>query len=202
MLYSLRGTLILKTADTAVIECNGVGFACRTTLSTLSSLPKKGAEAMVYTYMKVGQDNSIELFGFATEQELSCFKMLTTVTGVGPKAGLSILSDTTPERFALHVASSDFKAFTKTKGIGAKLAQRIVLELKDKITKEQLSDASLAGFTPALADTPGNSLSEAVAALVVLGYSQSEAVSAVSALDASMAVEEMIKRALKSMIKS
>jgi Holliday junction DNA helicase RuvA len=197
MLHSVRGILIVKTTDTAVIDCGGVGFALRTTISTLSSLPKTGSEAILYTYLKVSQDN-LELFGFATEQELNCFKLLTSVTGVGPKAALAILSDASPERFALSVASADFKAFTKTKGVGVKLAQRIVLELKDKISKEHLTDASFADIIPD-SGKPGSGLSEAVSALVVLGYTQSEAALAVAGTDTSLPVEEIVKRALKSM---
>ena len=138
MIYSVRGKIIHKGTDVAVIECSGVGYACRTTLATLSQIGRTGEEAMLLTYLHVRED-CVELFGFSTEQELNCFKMLLSVSGVGPKAGLAILSDTNPERFALTVATGDYKAFTKTKGVGPKLAQRVVLELKDKIAKEQLT---------------------------------------------------------------
>ena len=126
---------MVKDTELAVVECGGVGYACRTTLSTLSQLQAVGNDVMLYTYLHVREDN-IELFGFASQQELNCFKMLISVSGVGPKAALSILSDVTPEKFALLVASEDSKTLTRTKGIGAKTAQRIVLELKDKIVKE------------------------------------------------------------------
>ncbi len=197
MIYSVRGKIIHKGTDIAVIECGGVGYACRTTLATLSQIGRTGEEAMLYTYLHVREDN-VELFGFATEQELNCFKMLITVSGVGPKAGLAILSDTNPERFALTVATGDYKAFTKTKGVGPKLAQRVVLELKDKITKEQLA----AGGSPDVdfsAVTEGSNTSEAISALVVLGYSQTEAASAVAGLDTSLPVEELIRLSLKKM---
>ncbi len=197
MIYSVRGKIIHKGTDIAVIECGGVGYACRTTLATLSQIGRTGEEAMLYTYLHVREDN-VELFGFATEQELNCFKMLITVSGVGPKAGLAILSDTNPERFALTVATGDYKAFTKTKGVGSKLAQRVVLELKDKITKEQLA----AGGSPDVdfsAVTEGSNTSEAISALVVLGYSQTEAASAVAGLDTSLPVEELIRLSLKKM---
>lgn len=195
MIYSVKGEIVHIEPSLAVIECGGVGYACKTTSSTLSQIGGIGSLAMLYTYLYVRED-SVELFGFATIQELNCFKMLISVSGVGPKAALSILSDTSPERFALAVASGDSKAFTKTKGIGSKLAQRIVLELKDKIAKEQLSDG--------LSDLPGDfsavsgNASEAVSALVVLGYSQSEAASVVSRLDQSLPVPELIKLALKA----
>lgn len=195
MIYSLKGKIAHKEPGLAVIECGGVGYACRTTLSTLSAIGAVGTEAMLYTYMYVREDN-VELFGFATNQELNCFKMLITVSGVGPKAGLSILSDSTPEKFALNVATGDFKAFTKTKGVGPKLAQRVVLELKDKITKEQLTGAVRDGedFIP---DIGGGNTSEAISALVVLGYSQADAAQAVAKLDASLPVEELIRLSLK-----
>ena len=197
MIYSVRGKLIHTEQELAVIECGGVGYACRTTYATLSQIGRTGSEIMLRTYLHVREDN-VELFGFATEQELNCFKMLISVSGVGPKAGLAILSDTTPERFALAVATGDYKAFTKTKGIGPKLAQRIVLELKDKIAKEQISaggDKNI-DFEPVLS---GTNTSEAISALVVLGYSQSEAATAIAKLDSTLSVEEMIKQALKKM---
>ncbi len=197
MIYSVRGKIIHKSTDTAVIECGGVGYACRTTLATLSQIGRTGEEAMLYTYLHVREDN-VELFGFATEQELNCFKMLITVSGVGPKAGLAILSDTDPERFALIVATGDHKALTKTKGVGPKLAQRVVLELKDKITKEQLavSGGEVMDFS---AVAEGGNISEAISALVVLGYSQTEAAAAVAGLDTALPVEELIKLSLKKM---
>ncbi len=197
MIYSVRGKIIHKSTDTAVIECGGVGYACRTTLATLSQIGRTGEEAMLYTYLHVREDN-VELFGFATEQELNCFKMLITVSGVGPKAGLAILSDTDPERFALIVATGDHKALTKTKGVGPKLAQRVVLELKDKITKEQLA-ASGGEIMDFSAVAEGGNISEAISALVVLGYSQTEAAAAVAGLDTALPVEELIKLSLKKM---
>ncbi len=198
MIYSVRGKIIHKGQDVAVIECGGVGYACRTTLSTLSGMGKIGEEAMLYTYLHVREDN-VELFGFLTEQELNCFRMLITVSGVGPKVGLAILSDTDPERFALTVATGDYKAFTKTKGVGGKLAQRVVLELKDKITKEQLASSGTSETIIENISSGGSNISEAISALVVLGYSQAEAASAVARLDPALSVEELIRQALKKM---
>lgn len=197
MIYSVKGTLIHKEPSLAVIECGGVGYACRTTFSTLSQLGSVGSEASLLTYLHVREDN-IELFGFATSQELNCFKMLLTVSGVGPKAALAILSDISPEKFALTIATGDVKSITKTKGIGPKLAQRIVLELKDKIAKEQqlISSGEELDFTPVMS---GSNSGEAISALVVLGYSQSEATSIISKLAPSLSVEDMIKQALKVM---
>ena len=199
MIYSLSGKLVHVEPSLAVVECGGVGYACRTTNATLSSLGKVGSDTVLYTHMSVREDG-IELFGFATKQERNCFITLTSVSGVGPKAGLAILSDNTPERFALCIATGDYKAFTKTKGIGPKLAQRIVLELKDKITDEDLT----AGFTSGSSGIPiveqGNA-PEAIAALVVLGYSNAEAAQCIAKLDPAMSVEDMIKSSLKSLAK-
>lgn len=195
MIYSLRGKLIHKEQGLAVVECGGVGYGCRTTYSTLSRITVN-EEVYLYTYFSVRED-AAELFGFYSKEELSCFKQLISVTGVGPKAALAILSDTSPEQFAVSVASGDHKTFTKTKGVGPKLAQRIILELKDKITKEQLT---VSGFdSSAAAAVSGGNTAEAISALVVLGYTQSEAVGAVAKLDGSLPAEELIRKALKSM---
>lgn len=198
MIYSLRGTLVHKEQGLAVVECGGVGYGCRTTYSTLSKL-NLNEEVYLYTYFAVRED-AAELFGFADKQELSCFRQLISVTGVGPKAALAILSDTSPEQFAITVASGDYKVFTKTKGVGPKLAQRIILELKDKITKEQLT---VSGYDSAAAVLPsaGNA-AEAISALAVLGYTQTEAAQAVAKLDSSLPAEELIKAALRSMASS
>lgn len=195
MIYSLRGKLIHKEPFLAVVECGGVGYACRTTCSTSSQLEVVGKEVSLYTYLYVREDN-IELFGFYTIQELNCFKMLISVSGVGPKAALAILSDIDSQRFALTVASGDSKVFTKTKGVGPKLAQRIVLELKDKIAKETDSKELAEGFkVPEVSS--GDNVSEAMSALMVLGYTQAEAAGAVSKIDSSLSSGDIIKGALK-----
>ena len=151
MIDSVRGTLLAKEPTMAVVECGGVGYACRTTLHTLSGLGALGEEVRLYTHLAVRED-SVDLFGFSTRQERHCFEMLISVSGVGPKAALAILSDVTPDRFALLVASGDSKSFTKTQGIGAKTAQRIVLELKDKIAKEHMGEIHAAEAFSASAD--------------------------------------------------
>lgn len=195
MIYSLSGEVVAKEPNLAVIECAGVGYACRTTLSSSSKLAL-GAKAKLYTFLSVRED-SVELFGFVTQQELSCFKLLISVSGVGPKAAIAILSDIAAERFALLVASGDSKAFTGVKGIGLKTAQRIVLELKDKITKESLSAGFEApDFTPVAENSAAG---EAVAALTVLGYSSSEIAPYVAKLDPAMSSGEMIKSVLKTL---
>ncbi len=196
MIYSVKGEVVHTEANLAVIECGGVGYACRTTFTTLSKLKGIGSQAKLYTYLNVSQDD-VSLFGFYDQQELKCFRMLLTVSGVGPKAALSVLSDIPPEKFALTIATGDYKAITKAKGIGAKTAQRIVLELKDKIAKEQLSSASSVDFAAVSEAVSGGATGEAIAALVVLGYSQAEAATVISGLDSSLSTEELIKQALK-----
>ena len=197
MIYSLRGTLIESDPRTVVIECAGVGYGCRVTLNTLRQLPPLGSEAFLHTYMVVRED-AMELYGFADTAELSCFKLLTTVNGGGPKAALSILSDFSPDRLALLIASSDAKSITKAAGVGPKMAQRIVLELKDKMGAADLGLVSEDVEAAGSASKSGGA-AEAVAALTALGYSQSEAALAVGRLDSQLGVEELIKGALKSM---
>ena len=193
MIYSLNGEVVHTEQQLAVIECAGVGYACRTTDQTLARL-RKGERAKLYTYMHFSQDN-VELFGFYDSMELSCFRMLLKVSGVGPKAALSILSGMDTNSFALAVASGDHKSITKAKGVGSKTAQKIVLELKDKLSKD-ISDISVT--KPAF--LPNNTaLSDALSALMVLGFSESESADALSQLDTSLPVEQLVKGALKKL---
>lgn len=195
MIYSVHGKLISKSSGLAVVECAGVGYACRTTQVTLSEIGFVGDEVMLYTHLSIRED-AAELFGFADMQELHCFEMLTSVSGVGPKAALAILSDLSADRFALVVASGDSKTLTKSKGIGAKTAQRIVLELKDKISKENKgSDWSALSESAVCRDN--SSLEDAVSALMVLGYSQEEIMPLLLQLDKSMSSEDLIKETLR-----
>lgn len=195
MIYSLRGTLAVVDTGSIVVECGGVGYRCLTTLNTLSSLPQKGSEVFVYTYMNVKED-AVELFGFSDRDELECFKLITSVNGVGPKIGLAVLSDFSPDKVNLYIATGDSKALTRASGVGAKLAQRIVLELKDKV-KKSISDDAVASV-PSFSDSAEHSKTgDAVFALMSLGYSKSEASLAVGRVDQSLQVEEMIKQALK-----
>ena len=198
MIYSLKGKLIVKELGFAVIECGGVGYGCKTSYNTIAALGETGSEAMLYTHLYVRED-AVELFGFATQQELSCFRLLISVSGVGPKAATSILSDVTPEKFAFLVASGDSKSFTRTKGIGAKTAQRIVLELKDKISSESISGSisgDAAAFAPSSA-APSDSVSEALEALMVLGYTQGETAPILGKLDPAMSTQDLIKETLR-----
>lgn len=195
MLYSVRGQLIHVEPRMAVIECGGVGFRCHITMNTARQLPALGEEALLYTMMSVRED-AIELFGFADQAELNCFKQLTAISGVGPKAAASVLSELSPEKVALAAASGDYKTITRAQGVGPKLAQRIVLEMKDKVGK--------------LAAAPGVELSggpvsvsggaaEAVSALTMLGFTPGEASAAVGKLDSALPVEELVRQALKSL---
>ncbi|WP_418665897.1 Holliday junction branch migration protein RuvA [Allofournierella sp.] len=199
MIYCLNGKLIKKTLDMVVISCGGVGYQVLVPTSVAAALPAVGGEAMLYTMMNV-TETDVTLFGFATEEQQTCFKMLTAVSGVGPKVGLAILNVLSPERIALAVSAGDHKAFTAANGVGPKLAQRITLELKDKVGKglaEGLSLGDVGGMgAPAAA---GGALSQAIAALASLGYSASEAAAAVAKLDESLPVEEIIKLALRGM---
>lgn len=197
MIYSVHGKLIAKEPSMAVVECGGVGYGCRTTFTTLGQLGAIGETVFLYTVFSVRED-AAELFGFATQQELQCFQLLTSVSGVGPKAALTILSDLTPDRFLLTVASGDSKTLTRSKGIGAKSAQRIVMELKDKIAGESIG--LLAGAeiqSAAAASSAGGNVGEAIEALVTLGYTQGEVAPIVAKLDPSLSASELIRRTLQ-----
>jgi len=198
MIYSVNGTVELIEPNLAVIDCGGVGYACRTTANTLSQL-KIGEKAKLLTYLSVRED-AVELFGFYDAAELNCFKMLISVSGVGPKAALSILSGMTPQAFALCVASGDGKMLTNAPGIGRKTAERIVLELKDKVSKQDVA-AGVKGSAVPIVAAPSNTYAEAVSALMVLGYSNGEAASALSGLDPSAPSDELIRAGLKKLAK-
>ena len=196
MIYCLNGKVLKKTLDTVVISCAGVGYLAQVPLSTAEAMPAPGKEATLYTVMSVSE-NDVALYGFATEDQRACFKMLTGVSGVGPKAALSILSVMSPEKVALAASSGDHKAFTAANGVGPKLAQRIALELKDKVGKGLASEFAVADIA-APAPAAGGS-AQAVDALVSLGYSSAEAASAVAKCDPTLPVEEIVRLALRSM---
>ena len=201
MFYYLNGTVAEIAAGLAVIDCGGVGYACATTNYTRSQL-KKGERARLYTYLHVRED-IFELYGFASQQELNSFKMLIGVSGVGPKAALAILSATTPQNLALSIVTEDEKALTAAQGIGKKIAQRIILELKDKLAKEQSSFTVQGGGSGAAPIPLGGSKSgEAAAALAVLGYGSQEISTALKGIDMdALPLEEIIRQALKKMVK-
>ena len=185
----------------AVIDCGGVGYACRTTSFTLSRI-KTGEKAKLYTYLSVRED-AMDLYGFSSQEERRLFQLLTSVSGVGPKAALAILSSSTPENLALSIITGDEKALTAAQGVGKKIAQRVILELKDKLAKGQSISAAGENISgPAVTVIPQNKLSEASAALAVLGYSQGEINTALKGIDIdAQPLEQIIRLALKNMVK-
>ena len=199
MIYCLTGKIVKKSMSAVVLSCGGVGYYAQCPASVAGALPGVGKEATLYTVMSV-TENDVSLYGFATEEQQACFEMLTAVSGVGPKVGLAILSVMEPQRVALAISAGDHKAFKAASGVGPKLAQRIVLELKDKVAKGFVDGISLEDVAGAASDAPASqSSAQAIAALVSLGYSQSEAALAVSKIDATLPVEEIIKLALRGM---
>lgn len=216
MFYYLNGKLAFleREADRgfAVVDVGGVGYKLTVSGTTYDRMPPhlsvaEPPEVKLYTYMSVREDD-VELFGFSSLEELSAFKMLISVSGVGPKVALSVLSLLTPEKFAMAVCSEDQKAISKASGVGAKTAARIILELKDKLMKSSIGMGEASSFVP---DTPNaknvssgtirSKISEAQDALAVLGYNRMQITSALSTIDtASLSLEEIIKAALKKLI--
>ncbi len=201
MFYYVSGTVEHIEPYLAVIDCGGVGYACKTTSYTLSQI-KKGDKAKLLTYLNVRED-AMELYGFATGEELKLFQQLISVSGVGPKAALSILSSNTPANLALSIITGDEKALTYAQGIGKKIAQRVILELKDKLSKGQgISGSGESVSIPGITVIPQNKVSEASAALAVLGYSQAEINVALKGIDVeSQPLEQIVRLALKNMMK-
>lgn len=199
MFHHIKGIITDLEPATAVIECGGVGFELTTTAHTISRL-KIGESARLYVYENVRED-AFDLFGFYDQREKRCFEMLIGVSGVGPKAAISILSSATPETLAMSVISGDEKALTAAPGVGKKIAQRILLELKDKMSKESGGITAISGSAAA---APGGSskFSDAVSALMVLGYSSAEVALLLKDVDAeNTALEDIIRQALKKTVK-
>ena len=210
MYYYIKGELVASTLNMAVVDAGGVGYKMTVSENTYRALPRRGDKNPVvtlYTYLSVREDG-IELFGFANERELSSFKMLLSVSGVGPKAAMAILSLLTPEKFALAVCTEDKKTISKATGVGPKTAARIILELRDKLMKdtsidEDLSTAVLDHSAEAAGAPARGKTSEAMDALLVLGYTRAEAQKALSAIDTqALSIEDIIKEALKKLMKS
>lgn len=202
MFYYLDGTVAEILPYLAVIDCGGVGYACKTTNTTLAQL-KKGQRGKLYTYLDVGE-NAFGLYGFATANELNSFKLLIGVSGVGPKAALAILSAATPESLAMAIVTGDEKSLTAAPGVGKKIAQRIILELKDKLAKESaatgLDFSGGAGAVSVPAFT--SKATEAAQALAVLGYTSAEVAQALKGVDVeNLPLEEIIRQSLKKMVK-
>ena len=193
MIYSVRGKLIHTENSAAVVECGGVGYLCQTTMNTLKTL-KLNSEVTLYTYLNVRED-AVDLFGFATQNELATFKTLISVSGVGPKAGLSVLSELTAEQVAMAIETDDIKTITRAQGIGKKIAQRIILELKDKLAKSEQTQSG----NVQMPQTAGGNVAKAIEALGVLGYTPADVSPVLANFDAGLPVEQLIAMTLKQM---
>ena len=196
MFYSLTGSVVFTDESSVAISCSGVAFRCYTSFNTLCKIGSTGETVTLYTYLSVRED-ALDLFGFADTAELDCFKILIGVSGVGPKAALAILSRLTPDKLSQAVASGDVKAITAAQGVGPKIAQRIIVELKDKLAPFA-SGSSAVSFSDVSIPNVGSG-NDAVDALMSLGYSRSQASLAVGKLDQSLPLDEMIKKALSGL---
>ena len=200
MFYSITGKIVYADAASLAVECGGIAFRVSTSLNTLKKTAGLGDTVTLYTYLSVRED-AMELFGFSDKSELEYFKMLIDVSGVGPKAAIAILSTFTPDEITFSIVSGDVKRITSAPGIGTKLAQRIVLELKDKLAKQVPEKMSSADFVQAVISEASGNKAEAVSALIALGYSQSESTSAVAKLDPNETVEMLVKQALRQLMR-
>lgn len=194
MIYSVNGQVTHLEQNIIVVECGGIGFECRSTASAVSRAGI-GEKIKLYTYMNVRED-AMELYGFVDESELNCFKMLICVSGVGCKVAVDILSSLSPQEFALAVVNEDAKTITRVKGIGNKMAQRIILELKDRLKKNNSFETSDIPRIN-LGSAAGNAFSEALTALMVLGFTNAQAQKALDGLSAELTVQELVKEGLK-----
>lgn len=195
MYYYIKGTLVQKNDNYIVVDANGVGYMIYTSLNSMQNAGEVGTKITIYTYLHVRED-VMDLFGFTTIEEKNMFMQLISVSGVGPKAALSILSVTTPAKFAVAVITNDVKTITKASGVGPKMAQRVILELKDKMKTDEL-EIDLEDESD---DILSDNRSEAISALVVLGYSSNDAQKAVKGIDGTLSVEEIIKKALAGLL--
>ncbi len=195
MYYFIRGKLAAKGENYIAVDAAGVGYMIYTSLNDIEKAPPTGSEVMMYTYLNVRED-AMELYGFLSDEERRMFLQLISVSGVGPKAGLAILSVAAPQTIAAAIVSGDAKTLTKAQGVGPKAAQRIILELKDKIDTAALGIDGDDGIASAAETVIEDSLAEAMSALVVLGYGAQEAKNALLKLDASLSTEELIRKAL------
>ena len=201
MFYYIKGPLAYSDPTCAVIEAGGVGYRMTVSGTTHDSLPALNNTVKLYTHLSVREDG-VELFGFKTLEELDCFKLLIGVSGVGPKVAISILSLLTPEKFTLVVSSEDAKALSKANGVGAKTAARIILELKDKLSAFDTNGSAAAISEVATSAAKGGNLSDATEALIAIGYSRAEVMTALKGVDVSgMSVEEIFKAATKRLMR-
>ena len=200
MFYYIEGTVTIIEQNLAVIDVSGAGYCCHTTMNTLSYL-ETGKKARLYTFCNIRED-AFDIYGFHDMNEKRCFELLLGVSGVGPKAALSILSANSPEALAMAVITENEKALTAAQGIGKRLAQRIILELKDKVSKSNLSVKGTANTFSDLQGTSGSKAADAASGLAVLGYTQSEISAALRVIDTeTLAVEEIIREVLKNSLK-
>lgn len=197
MIYNVKGTVTYTDASFVVVECGGVGFKCYTSMTTLKSLPTDKKEVNLYTYLAVRED-AMDLFGFLTMEELDAFKLLITVSGVGPKAAVAILSVLSPDRLAIAISSGDVKSIQMAQGVGKKTAERVVLELKDKMVGIGSSQASQISQNIISVSSSSNA-QEAVEVLVSLGFNQSDVSMVVGAMDKSLSVDDMVRLGLKQL---
>ena len=202
MYYYIKGTLEVNEPTFAVINACGIGYKLTVSQTTHDGLPSRGSQVKLFTHMSVREDG-IELFGFLTQEELSVFRLLIGVSGVGPKVAISILSYLSPEKFALAVSSEDKKTLSKANGVGAKTAARIILELKDKLGADMsFSDVSSVPDSAGASAPSSENLSDAIEALSVVGYTRSEILSALHGVDTkNMSVEEIFKAATKRLMR-
>lgn len=196
MIYNLHGKLTYTDPNFAVVECSGVGFKCFVSMTTLTSLTSIGSEVNLFTHLAVRED-AMDLYGFSTEGELDAFKHLISVSGVGPKAAMAILSVLPPDRLAIAVSSGDVKAIQSANGVGKKTAERIVLELKDKMAGIGSISSQVVSDIKSVAES--SNASEAVEVLVTLGFNQSDATAVIGAMDKSLSVDDMIRKGLKEL---
>lgn len=201
MFYYIKGELVATDPSSAVIDCGGIAYKMSISQNTLSHLTRIGESVCLYTHLVVRED-ALELLGFYSEEELAAFRMLITVSGIGPKVAMSVLSVLTPEKFALAVSGGDAKAISKAPGVGGKMAARIVLELKDKVAKEfggVVASADTQSAGPAEREAVLGNVDEAITALMVLGYTRQEAEAALRGVDPLLPLEDMLTAALRKM---
>ncbi len=200
MYYYISGTLVQASAGMAVIDNHGIGYRLTVSDKTIGHLSEAQGDVKLYTYLVTREDSS-ELFGFYDTEECRTFQMLITVSGVGPKAAMSILSELTPARFAMAVISNDPKAISAAQGIGLKTAQKIILELQDKMKKNQASQKAVSASKDTVQATAGDNFTAAADALVVLGYTRKEAYDALDGISEDTALEDMIRQGLKKLMR-
>lgn len=202
MFYYLNGELAVRDTNMCVIDCGGVGYKLTISLITSESLASKVSQKVkLYTYLSVREDG-VELFGFGSNEERNAFNLLTAVSGVGPKAAINILSVLSPDRLAMAVCTEDIKSISKAQNVGSKTAARIVLELKDKVSKDMMTGAPVnqtLGSIGAVSHAVNGNLSEASEALMALGYDKNTVLNAIKGLDASLPSGEIIRLALKKL---